>query len=106
MAGGRHATRDQGAEAGPSPDSVDLDADRAELFKGASVARSGAKGNSVAPRSAADIKAAYGRSNTAKAKGAQAVMSENVARMEERGEKLRNLQDKTEDLAFDFRIGS
>ena len=36
-----------------------------------------------------------------RAKGAQAVMSENVARMEERGEKLRNLQDKTEDLGDD-----
>ena len=49
-----------------APAAVELDADRAELFRGASVARSGAKGNSIAPRSAADIKAAYGRNNAAK----------------------------------------
>ena len=47
-----------------APAALELDADRAELFRGASAARSAAKGNSVAPRSAADIKAAYGRNNS------------------------------------------
>ncbi|KAL0036450.1 hypothetical protein WJX77_008242 [Trebouxia sp. C0004] len=74
---------------------------REELLYGAKQPESKGKGG---VRSASEIRSAYGRSST-RERDIRSTMADNMVALEDRGEKLRNLQDKTAELgdgAADF----
>ncbi|KAL0052569.1 hypothetical protein WJX82_004051 [Trebouxia sp. C0006] len=86
---------------GSSSGQPDSSSGREELLYGARQPESKGKGG---VRSAAEIRSAYGRSST-RERDIRSTMADNMVALEDRGEKLRNLQDKTADLgdgAADF----
>ncbi|KAK9811618.1 hypothetical protein WJX72_007037 [[Myrmecia] bisecta] len=80
--------------AGPA----ESDPGRAELFRGASRPSGAGK---PGMRTAAEIRAAYGRAPAKRANEVGSLMAENRDKLMERGEKLSRLQDKTDALEND-----